>query len=323
MAETPLVSIITPSFNQAAFLEKTMRSVLEQDYPAIEYMVVDGGSTDESVEIIKRYSANLAWWVSEKDSGQAEAINKGLSRAKGEFVAWLNSDDYLMPGAVASAVKALMANPDSSFVYGNVRVVAPDQTILNQLTYKDWKLKDLMAFHIIGQPAVFMQRSDLEKTGFLDPSYHLLLDHHLWIRLASVGGMTYVPQLWASAHYHEDCKNLKQAAEFGKEALRIVEWMPTQPALLAEFKLHRKEILAGANRINGFYLLDAKEYRKAFRAYWKSFSLNPCGLGREWYRMVFAFFAPLGLEKLRTRFIKRRVTQQNTVNSRDCGDGEY
>ena len=322
MAETPLVSIITPSYNQAAFLEKTMRSVLEQDYPAIEYMVVDGGSKDDSVNIIKKYSGQLAWWVSEKDSGQAEAINKGLSRAKGEFIAWLNSDDYLMPGAVASAVKVLQNNPASNFVYGNVRVVAPDQTILNQLTYKDWQLKDLMAFHIIGQPAVFMRRGALEKTGFLDPSYHFLLDHQLWIRLASTGEMTYVPQLWASAHYHEDCKNLKQAAEFGKEALRIVDWMPTQPALQEAFKLHQKEILSGANRINGFYLLDAKEYRKAFRAYWKSFCLNPHGLGREWYRMVFAFFAPLGLEKLRTCFIKRRVTQQNTVNSRDCSDGE-
>jgi glycosyltransferase involved in cell wall biosynthesis len=322
MAETPLVSIVTPSYNQAAFLEKTMRSVLEQDYPAIEYMVVDGGSKDDSVNNIKKFSGQLAWWVSEKDSGQAEAINKGLSRAKGEFVAWLNSDDYLMPGAVASAVNALQNNPASSFVYGNVRVVAPDQTILNQLTYKDWQLKDLMTFHIIGQPAVFMRRSALEKTGFLDPSYHFLLDHHLWIRLASTGEMTYVPKLWASAHYHEDCKNLKHAAEFGKEALRIVEWMPTQPALLGTYKLHQKEILAGANRINGFYLLDAKEYRKAFQAYWKSFCLNPRGLEREWYRMLFAFFAPLGLEKLRTWFINRRVSQQNTENSRDYGDGE-
>jgi glycosyltransferase involved in cell wall biosynthesis len=322
MAETPLVSIITPSYNQAAFLEKTMRSVLEQDYPAIEYMVVDGGSRDDSVNIIKKYSGQLTWWVSEKDSGQAEAINKGLARSKGEFVAWLNSDDYLMPGAVASAVKALQANPDSSFVYGNVRVVAPDQTILNQLTYKDWQLKDLMAFHIIGQPAVFMRRSVLEKTGFLDLSYHFLLDHQLWIRLASIGALTYVPQLWASAHYHEDCKNLKQAAEFGKEALRIVEWMPTQPVLLETFKIHQNEIVAGANRINGFYLLDAKEYRKAFKSYWKSFCLDPRGLGREWYRMVFAFFAPLGLEKLRTRFVKRRVTLQNKAISGDCGDGE-
>jgi glycosyltransferase involved in cell wall biosynthesis len=314
---TPLVSIITPSYNQAAYLEKTMLSVLEQDYPVIEYMVADGGSQDRSLEIIRKYAPRLTWWVSEKDGGQADAINKGLARAKGEFVAWLNSDDYLMPGAVAAAVQALQSNPQSSFVYGNVRVVAPDGAVLNQLTYADWQLKDLMSFHIIGQPAVFMRRSALEKAGFLDHSYHFLLDHQLWIRLAAVGAMTYIPQLWASAHYHEDCKNLRQAAEFGKEALRIVDWMPSQSGLKEVFDTHKIEIIAGANRINGFYLLDAKDYRGAFRAYWKSFCLKPTGLGREWYRMIFAYFAPLGLERFKDWFIQRRIAKNNARTGRN------
>lgn len=322
MSSTPLVSIITPSYNQAAFLEKTMHSVLEQDYPSIEYMVVDGGSTDGSVDIIKRYTDHLRWWVSEKDSGQAEAINKGLARANGEFVAWLNSDDYLLPGTVAAAVKALQENPNASFVYGNVRVVTLEGQILNTLTYQDWQLSDLMSFHIIGQPAVFMRRNALDKTGFLDTSYHFLLDHQLWIRLAAIGEMKYMPQLWACAHYHEDCKNLKQAAAFGREALRIVDWMPTQPTLQMEYNQHRKQIAAGAHRLNGFYLLDAKDYRGSFRAYWKSFCLNPFGLGREWYRMFFAFFAPLGLESLRTWFIRRRVKRQNTTSIEDRSDAE-
>ena len=227
-----------------------------------------------------------------------------------------------MPGAVAAAVKALQENPQKNFVYGNVRVITLDGTILNTLTYRDWQLKDLLSFRIIGQPAVFMRRTALEKTGFLDLSYHYLLDHQLWIRLASVGDMRYIPQLWASAHYHEDCKNLKQAAEFGKEAFRMVEWMPTQPDLLPEFNRHRKEIIAGAHRLNGFYLLEAKDYRGSFRAYWKSFCLNPGGLGREWYRMIFAFFAPLGLEKLKTWFITRRVKRQNTGKDVDLNDTE-
>ncbi len=322
MSSTPLVSIITPSFNQAAFLEKTIRSVLDQDYPAIDYMVVDGGSKDGSVDIINKYAARLTWWVSEKDSGQAEAINKGLVRSKGEFIAWLNSDDYLLPGTVASAVKALQEHPQASFVYGNVRVVTLDGKVLNTLTYRNWQLSDLMSFHIIGQPAVFMRRTALEKTGFLDTSYHFLLDHHLWIRLAAVGEVQYIPRLWACAHYHEDCKNLKQAAAFGQEALRIVEWMPAQPNLSGEFYRHRKDIIAGANRLNGFYLLDAKDYRGSFKTYWKSFCLNPRGLGREWYRMVFAFFAPLGLENFRSWFIRRRVKRQNPHTSEDCNDAD-
>jgi glycosyltransferase involved in cell wall biosynthesis len=311
MSSFPLVSIITPSYNQARFLEKTMRSVLEQEYPNIEYLVADGGSRDDSVSIIKKYDQQLKWWVSEKDSGQAEAINKGLTRASGEIVAWLNSDDYYMPGTVADAVKALQEHPAASFVFGKVRVVDPEQRILNTLEYGEWGLEELMSFRIIGQPAVFMRKSALKSAGTLDLSYHYLLDHQLWLRLALTGEMRYIPHTWASAHYHEGCKNFAQAAEFGKEAQRIVEWMSSDPRFVSTFQRNQKKIEAGAYRLNGFYLLDAKQYQKSFRSYWKSFWLFPSGLKREWYRMVFAFFAPLGLERLKSWYISRRVKNQN------------
>lgn len=311
MSNSPLVTIVTPSYNQARFLEQTMRSVLEQDYPNIEYMVVDGGSTDGSVDIIKKYSNRLKWWVSEKDNGQAEAINKGFARANGEIIAWVNSDDYYMPGAVSSAVKALSDHPEAGFVYGKVQVVDKDEKILNQLSYGNWGLKDLLSFHIIGQPAVFMRRDLLEKVGYLDQTYHCLLDHHLWIRLAEQSGMAYVPSLWASAHYHEDCKNLAIASEFGKEAKRMVQWMQASPQFHDLFEQNRKLILAGAERFDAFYLLDAKDYSASFRAYWKAFWLNPATVTPEWYRMVYAFFAPLGLEGLRERHLQNRRNKLN------------
>jgi glycosyltransferase involved in cell wall biosynthesis len=311
MNEFPLVTIITPSYQQAAFLEQTIRSVLDQDYPNLEYMVIDGGSTDGSVEIIRRYADRLAWWVSEKDHGQAEAINKGFTRAHGKYVAWVNSDDFYQPGAIRAAVAELEAHPQVGLVFGDVQVVDRDERILNILRYGPWDLSHLMTFHIIGQPAVFLRRSVLEQAGPLEMSYHFLLDHHLWLRMGLHGEIRYVPQLWAGAHYHEDCKNLAQAAEFGQEAYRIADWIASEPAFADKYTTLAPYVKAGAERINAFYLLDAKEYQRSFRSYWRGFLLSPGIILPEWYRMGFALLAPLGLEKLRQKRIDDRAARLN------------
>ena len=180
------VSIITPSYNQAAFLEQTIRSVLDQGYSDLEYLLVDGASTDGSLEIIQKYSKQLTWWVSEPDSGQAEAINKGLSSVSGDIVAWLNSDDILLPGAIKQAVSIFTQFPETGLIYGDVLAIDARGTTTNRLTYSDMSLSDLAAFQMIGQPSVFMRRSVLEKAGYLDVSFHFLLDHHLWLRMAQL-----------------------------------------------------------------------------------------------------------------------------------------
>ena len=117
----PLVSIVTPSFNQAAFLEETIQSVLGQDYQPIEYIVIDGGSTDGSVDIIRRHEDRLAWWISEPDRGQAHALNKGFARAQGKYVGWLCSDDTLFPSAISRLVEALDDAAGAALAYGNAR----------------------------------------------------------------------------------------------------------------------------------------------------------------------------------------------------------
>ncbi len=302
----PLVSVVTPSCNQACYLEQTLRSVLEQDYPSIEYFVMDGGSTDGSVEIIQKYADNLAGWVSEKDKGQADAINKGFRQMRGEIVAWLNSDDYYLPGALQKAATAFEKHPEAGLIYGNVLSVDENSQPFNLQTFKPYTLNDLMAFNIISQPAVFMRRSVLEQAGLLDESYHCLLDHHLWLRMAKIAPIVYIPGTLAAARYHAEAKNLARPAEFGREGWRLVEWMQTDPRFSPVFEQHKDRILGGAHRFDAFYLLDGGQYTAALSHYAQAFRYNPKVALKDWHRVVYALLALFGLAKLRGLYMSLR-----------------
>jgi glycosyltransferase involved in cell wall biosynthesis len=289
-----LVSIITPSYNQAAFLEETIQSVLGQDYRPLEYIVVDGGSTDGSVPIIEQYAGQLAWWVSEPDAGQADAINKGMRRAQGELVAWLNSDDLYLPGAVAQAVDVFQAHPRLGMIFGDAVTIDPQGQRLNQLTFPDLGLDDLMGFRIICQPAVFMRRAVLEQVNYLDPSYHYMLDHHLWLRMAQAASIQHVPQVWAAARYHPGAKNVSQAESFSRETLCLLEWMQTQPHLRLHLAARRKRVEAGAYRLSARYLLDGGQPAAALRFYARSLVRSPGFALQHWRRMLYAVVSLMG-----------------------------
>lgn len=305
--KNPLVTIITPSYNQSRYLEQTIRSVLDQDHPSLEYFVIDGGSTDSSVDIIRRYEKQLSGWVSEKDRGQADAINKGFRRASGEFVAWLNSDDIYQPGAIRKAIDAFQQHPEAGLVYGNVLSIDENSQPFNLQNFKPHSLPDLMAFNIISQPAVFMRRSVLEQAGYLDLGYHLLLDHHLWLRMAALAPLVFIPETLAAARYHAEAKNLARTADFGREAFKIVDWMRTDPALAHVFEGNRRRVLAGAHRLDAFYLLDGGFYATALKAYGQAFRYNPLIVLREAHRVAYAFLGLLGLAKLRGLYIALRT----------------
>lgn len=308
----PTVSIITPSYNQAEFLETTLRSVLEQDYPQVEYLVVDGLSQDSSPEIIRRYAPRLAWWVSEKDKGQAEAINKGFARASGEIVAWLNSDDVYLPGAIRAAVQAFEAHPEAGLVFGDVVSINAAGEPINVMTFGNWGLDDLLQFKIISQPAVFMRRSVLERAGYLDPYFHYLLDHHLWLRAAQLAPMVYIPERWACARFHENAKNISQAPGFAREAYRVADWIATQPGLQEARHRLGPRIRAGAHRINGFYLLDAGQPRAALAAYLKSLALYPPAALPDWRRILFAATSlVVDVSRLRRSYLSKRKAKMS------------
>jgi len=275
-------------------LEDTIRSVLAQNYPNIEYIIVDGGSTDGSVEIIQKYADRLAWWVSEPDDGQADAINKGLKRARGEVVAWLNSDDIYFPDAISQAVDELQENTDVGMVFGNAISMDAQGYPLNNQTFGDWSLDELMCYNIICQPAVFMRREALEQAGFLDPAYHFLLDHHLWLRIADISGVQHIPAIWAGARHHREAKNVARAAEFSKEVFDILDWMQTRLSMNPRLKKLKRQIWGGAYRISGRYLLEGGLPGPALRDYWRATIRNPRLLKFYWHRIIYAFFSLLG-----------------------------
>ncbi len=294
----PLVSIITPSYNQAAYLEQTIQSVIHQTGVELEYFVIDGASTDGSLKIIQHYSSRLSGWVSEPDSGQAEAINKGFARSSGKYIAWLNSDDIYLPNAISRAVSVLEANPQLGMVFGDAITIDPDGTTLNQLKFGDWGLEDLLGFRIICQPAVFMRRSLLEQAGYLDPSYHFMLDHQLWLRITRLASIQHVPEILAAARHHPEAKNVNQAAAFGDEALRILQWIKEQPEFQVLYTAQSNRITAGAYRLKARYLLDGGQPGPALRAYFQALRHDPGFTLQHWHRMLYAFFSLVGLKKL-------------------------
>ena len=218
----PTVTIVTPSFNQATFLEATIQSVLSQDYPAIEYMVVDGGSTDGSREIIQRYANRFAWWISEKDRGQTDAINKGFGRARGKIMAWLNSDDTYEPGAVRAAVAYLQAHLETEMVYGDCNFIDADGKVIGRFPAAQTDYHRLRQGYVhIPQQASFWRAELWRKVGPLDPSFYFAMDYDLWVRSARTNKLDYNPQLWANFRLHGSGKTISADDRCWPEMLRV------------------------------------------------------------------------------------------------------
>jgi glycosyltransferase involved in cell wall biosynthesis len=220
----PKVSIITPSFNQGQFLEASIRSVLEQDYPSLEYIVVDGGSKDESVEIIKKYQDRLAWWVSEKDKGHADALNKGFSKATGDILAWLNSDDIYFPSAVSEAVSVLSQNTKVGMVYGDADLIDDSGATVGQFASKQTGYRQMLRGSVHIPQATTFFRADLwRQVGPLDLSLFFSFDYDLWVKFAKASEIMYVPKKWARFRIHGAGKTIVNDDRCYPDMLRVLE----------------------------------------------------------------------------------------------------
>ena len=225
-----LVTVVTPSYNQAQFLEETIRSVILQGYPSVEYMIFDGGSTDGSLEIIKGYNKWLAYWESAPDEGQSDAISKGWRRASGSILAFLNSDDLYMPGAIAQAVSAFKKHPDAVAICGGEILINSDGFLLLERSVKSASLRELLNLQFLPQPSVFISRSALERVGYPDSALKNSFDFELWIRLAQVGKIACIPDVLAATRIHSGAKTMSRRKEIKEEIEKIIEGVLKSPA---------------------------------------------------------------------------------------------
>jgi len=219
----PKISIITPSYNQGKYLEKTILSVLDQGYPNLEYIIIDGGSTDESVEIIRKYQDRLAYWVSEPDRGQSHAINKGFERATGDILAWLNSDDWYVAGALLAVAEAFTSNPDVGAVVGAGEMVDGEGTLIHHnepLTITTQTLLDWSdAFFC--QPSCFFSQKAWSACGLLDENFHFAMDLDLWFKIAARFRFDRIEQVLSVSLVHADAKTAVNALEMQIDALLV------------------------------------------------------------------------------------------------------
>lgn len=224
LPDNPRVSIITPSYNQGRYIEATIRSVLAQDYPNIEYLIIDGGSQDDSVEIIRRYEDRLTSWVSEKDKGHADALNKGFSRASGEILAWLNSDDTYYPGAISDAVAYLKANPQVGMVYADANLTDHSGQVIGKFAARQTSYQAMLrgAVHI-PQATTFFRADVWRQVGPLDLSLFFSFDYDLWVKIAKVCEIRYLPRLWADFRMHDQGKSVVNDDRCYPDMIRVAD----------------------------------------------------------------------------------------------------
>jgi glycosyltransferase involved in cell wall biosynthesis len=275
----PLVSVVTTSYNQARFLAETIESVLGQDYEPLEYLVVDDGSTDESIDVIRRYDDRLAWWTAQENAGQAAALNRGFARATGEVLSFLSSDDTLLPGAVSRVVRAFEAEPDLLMVYGDVLITDERSEVVEHHASGEWHLPTMArTVYTVHQPASFFTRRAWELAGPFDERSWGLFDVEFGLRLAAAGRALHLHEPLATFRLHPGSKQVSRHARMGGECLRFAREFFESPELPEPLRPYARDARATLHRRAALNFAAAGESGRARRAFLRSLLLDPSGL---------------------------------------------
>ncbi|SFF51830.1 glycosyltransferase family 2 protein [Thermoflexibacter ruber] len=233
------VTIITPSYNQAQYLEATIQSILGQNYPHLEYMIFDGGSQDNSLKIIEKYQKHLTYWESEKDKGQSHAINKGLSKATGEIITWINSDDQLMPNALHKIVSYFEANPSVGFLHGKTLLFGQGKEVIKGAESKDLHYKYLAGLPF-PQPSAFFRKSVIDELGLLEEDYHYGMDYDFFLRMILNHEALQVQDVLSKYLLHKSSKSVSQqnffAQDYAKIFSKLLRSFPFTSELIKQMK---------------------------------------------------------------------------------------
>jgi glycosyltransferase involved in cell wall biosynthesis len=243
-------SVVTPSYNQGQFIRATLESVLSQQIPDLQYLVIDGGSSDETVGILKEYGDRLSF-ISERDEGTADAINKGLALCQGEIIGWLNSDDIYYPQALRRVGEFFARHPEIDVMYGRAHHIDERGSVIEEYPTAEWSFEALLNHCIISQPAAFFRRRVVEKYGSLAKTHKYCVDYEFWIRLARKGArFMFVPEYFAATRLHEQAKTVASRLQCHEDINDIMvehlgyvptRWIANYAGIKSEKLFHRSE----------------------------------------------------------------------------------
>jgi glycosyltransferase involved in cell wall biosynthesis len=294
-------SVITPSYNQGQFIERTIQSVLSQDDVELEYLVCDGGSSDQTIDVLRQYQHRLRW-VSEPDGGQTDAVNKGIQQTTGDIIAWINSDDIYYPSALNRVQHIFETHPEVQVVYGNAYHIDENDGVIEPYPTAPWNYQILKEVCFLCQPATFFRRSLVEEQGLLDASLKFCMDYELWLRYGRITNFFYLPEVLAGSRLYQDTKTLGQRVAVHYEINEMMvkkftfspeKWVLAYASVLVDDQDKARgrdltNLSMQVQRTNEFFLEAFRGYRR-----WRRLMMSPATawmLGRwvaaSYYRLL-------------------------------------